>query len=137
MKINSKVYELQIVLDIMSFPDEPADIVRLIGVIPHRAAKQGEKDPDKVIPRKNIVSYRSNAAQFNSPIEDHLNDFMNKFSGKESIIKEISDRAKVLITILVKPKEEFPVLFLSRELIKFAHDINVEIDISVYDGLFD
>ncbi len=133
--MSNKYYDfnVQISLGIFSFPDSPEDIVNLIGVKAYSARQKGCKDPVKVIPRQNLVTYRSQASEWASPFEEHWDDFKSKLWEKQDIIAQISKRSFIRLSIIVELTDTFPPLVFSREFSEFIFYIGATFQVSAYD----
>lgn len=95
---------------------------------------QGQRNKKLNIPRQSFVSYRSEASQFSSDLEEHWSNFKNKFLSKQRILSEIGLYNYSIFTIIVKPEGRVPGLMIERDFVQFASTIHACIDIDVYEA---
>lgn len=123
--------KLQISLSLDSNPIPPREISRLLGVEPHTALLQGERNRELDLSRHNIWSIRSNASL--ETVGEQWKEFVARFGQKWSELVEISKRGAVNITIIVDATSHLPSVIIPPEMSKAAYLLNSVIDIDYYD----
>jgi Domain of unknown function (DUF4279) len=126
-------YEVQIALDITSKTIPAIEIASKIGGRPDKIAQMGERDPVRVIPKMNIVAYRSSATSKKSDLVEHWGNLKARLSEKSNVLKEISKSANILITIIVKQEDRFPALELENDFLEFAYKSGASIQVDTYE----
>jgi hypothetical protein len=126
-------YEVQIALEIISDNFNPHEIANQIKEKPDKISRKGERDPIRIVPKQNIVTYRSRASYKNSDLNEHWNFLKDKIFSKIDILKIVSLHSKILITIIVKKTDRFPALEFENDFLEFCYKIGATIEVDTYE----
>lgn len=95
-----------------------------------------------VIPNRSIAHYRKETSwdlgtgyQDSLDANDQIQQIVNKLHGKASLINEIKENYSIECKFIIVIKIEngnTPALYLNKDIVKFASDIEAEFDMDLY-----
>ncbi|MGE7949874.1 DUF4279 domain-containing protein [Lysinibacillus sp. NPDC093688] len=113
------------------------DVTEKLGVTPTEAFKKGD-----LIPNRSTVCYRKETSwdlgtgyQASLDVNNQLQQIIDKLQNKSLILNEIKETytLECKFFIVVKIEEgNTPALYLSKDIIKFAANIEAEFDVDLY-----
>ncbi|MGE7916370.1 DUF4279 domain-containing protein [Lysinibacillus xylanilyticus] len=113
------------------------DVTEKLGITPTKAFKKGD-----LIPNRSTVCYRKETRwdlgtvyQVSLDVNNQLQQIIDKLQSKSLIINEIKESysLKCKFFIVVKIEEgNPPALYLDKDIIKFAANIEAEFDVDLY-----
>ncbi|MEB2302118.1 DUF4279 domain-containing protein [Lysinibacillus xylanilyticus] len=113
------------------------DVTGKLGVTPTEAYKK-----DDLIPNRSTVCYRKETSwdlgtgyQVSLDVNNQFQQIIDKLQNKSLIINDIKEaytlECKFFIAVIIK-EGNTPALYLDKDIIKFAANIEAEIDVDLY-----
>ena len=103
---------------------------------PDRMADRGERDSENVLPRSNVIWYKSSAASWSDPIEVHWANLWGRLQDGEAALAELAAASnRVLGTLVAAPEVEFRDMHVPGACLRFLKYLGAEMEIDVlFDG---
>jgi len=106
----------------------PKEITKELNVVPDTELLQGERFPERNVPRKNIWSIESTI--ISNSIDAHWQELKEKLSTKRDKIKEISKDCDAKIVVIIDSEGTIPKnLIIPPDMSEFVSYIGAIIDI--------
>jgi uncharacterized protein DUF4279 len=113
-------YDIQVVLTLSDFADDPDRLTERLGVLPTRAAKKGSRNPKLIVPRSNLWMLRSKPAEPTAGLAEHWNDIMLQLEGKERALRVVAEEGDAVFTVIFSPNHSGHAVSFSREIVEFV-----------------
>lgn len=126
-------YNVNIVLDIICHNIDAEAAANFLTIYPDEILKKGSRNKKLNLPRNDVLSFISQASKWESDLEEHWKSISEMASINKNSLSEISNNCDIKLTIVVDHRGRFPSLYMPKEFVKFAGDINAVIDIDVYE----
>lgn len=124
-------YRNCIIIDVYTGEEDPHKTAVEIGIPTVSVWRIGERHPDRGLPKRSFIQYRSTAENWEASFADHCASIERLFKDRYSELKSACESYDVDITIVVEFNGSFPNLEISEGLGKLAVDLGTNIFIKV------
>ena len=121
-----------IAITVADFDGLAQPIIDQIGLEPTTISQTGQPTTHGRMPRRNYLSYLTEAPDPDADFEEHLAYFSRVIFPKLDGFKAVADRCKIDITIVASAEDRIPSLSVDRDLMRFALALDLIIDIDIY-----
>lgn len=123
-------------LVLSGFGDQPADVTRILGISPSRAARTGEPlltHNGTDTGRRARLTYWSLHSQTDprAPLEDQISNILHQLRGKENLFKGLPSGTIATLKCTVFPEDEVPLLRVGSTVLQALAGIHASLEIDV------
>lgn len=113
----------------------PVDITKIIGIVPSRFYSKGDQIKNKPMFRDHSLWGIETGFQLSFDINNQLKMIIDTLDSKKAVIKKIANQYNALVSFIITVNfidEDKPAIYLTKEVISFAHEIGADIQFDYY-----